>query len=88
MLPLEIKMILKTRYMKRTLMTKAFKHPSILLPHERKGLICYSPFQDLEFHETSFSYLEEENLMEEPSFDEENDDKEIENIDALLHIER
>jgi hypothetical protein len=35
-----------------------------------------------------FSILEEESIMEEPLFDEENDDKEIENIDALLHIER
>jgi hypothetical protein len=29
-----------------------------------------------------------ENLMEKPLFDEEHDNKEIENIDALLHIER
>jgi hypothetical protein len=30
MLPLEIKIHLKIKYMKRTLMTKAFKHPSVL----------------------------------------------------------
>jgi hypothetical protein len=57
-------------------------------PHESKGLICYTPFQDFEFYDTSFSNLEKENLMEKPLFDEEHDNKEIENIDALLHIER
>jgi hypothetical protein len=57
-------------------------------PHESKGLICYTPFQDFEFYDTSFSNLEKENLMDKPLFDEEHDNKEIENIDSLLHIER
>jgi len=57
-------------------------------PQESKGFICYSPFQDFEFHDTPFSSLEEESLMEEHLFDEENDEKEIDNFDSLLHIER
>jgi hypothetical protein len=44
--------------------------------HQSQGLMCSSPFQDLNFHETSFNNdLEEEKIMEEPSIDEENDDE-------------
>jgi hypothetical protein len=32
--------------------------------------------------------LEKENIMEKNLFDEDNDIREIENIDALLHIEK
>jgi hypothetical protein len=47
--------------------------------HKSKGLICYTPFQDFEFYDTSFRNLERENLMEKPLFDEEYDNKEIDN---------
>jgi hypothetical protein len=40
------------------------------------------------FHETSFRNLEEEKKLEKLLFYEKNDDKEIDNIASLFHIER
>jgi hypothetical protein len=50
-------------------------------------LICYTPFQDFEFYDNYFRNLEKENLMEKPLIDEEHDNKDIENIDAFVHVE-
>jgi hypothetical protein len=56
--------------------------------HESQSLICYTPFQDFVFYDASYGNLEKENLIEKPIFHKEHDNKEIENIDALLHVER
>jgi hypothetical protein len=63
---------------------KIIQEFSSSLPQESKGLICYTHFQDFEFYDTYFSNLEEENIMGKPLFDEELDNREIENIDTLL----